>query len=164
LLLTFLKKLYIIFEDKKSKRNHKAIGIKVLNFFCLVKERLKVQDPGGPKTSGSVESGLVSATIVKELHYNTNWLNIPWIGSFEVAVQTDMQELPMHRRLLTTELHLNTNVQVRKICCTSGFIESENGFRSLKREPLQQNGGSALVSIRIRIHLYISMSIRIQIP
>ncbi len=117
--------MYVIFEDKKSKRNHKAIGIKVLNFFCL--------DPGGPKTCGSVESGFGSATLVTELHYNTNWLNIPWIGSFEVAVQTDMQELPMHSQLLTTELHLNTNVQVRKICCTSGFIKSENGFRSLKR-------------------------------
>jgi len=31
--------MYIIFKDKKSKRSHKAVGIKVfLTFFCLVIE------------------------------------------------------------------------------------------------------------------------------
>jgi hypothetical protein len=31
--------MYIIFKDKKSKKSHKAVGIKVfLTFFCLVIE------------------------------------------------------------------------------------------------------------------------------
>ncbi len=31
--------MYIIFKDKKSKRSHKAVGIKVfLTFFCLLME------------------------------------------------------------------------------------------------------------------------------
>ncbi len=35
----FCRYMYIIFKDKKSKRSHKAVGIKVfLTFFCLVIE------------------------------------------------------------------------------------------------------------------------------
>jgi hypothetical protein len=53
--------MYIIFKDKKSKRSHKAVGIKAfLPFFCLLMKGfgsgfvqiITDMDPGGPKTYG----------------------------------------------------------------------------------------------------------------
>jgi len=61
-LLTFWRFMYIIFKDQKSKRNHKAVGIKVfLTIFAWWKMDpgpdpnlwLMYPDPGGPKTNGS---------------------------------------------------------------------------------------------------------------
>ncbi len=75
LLNTLGRYMYIIFKDKKSKRSHKAVGIKVfLTFFAWCKKDpdpdsepdlylwLMDPDPGGPKTCGSGGSG--SATLV----------------------------------------------------------------------------------------------------
>ncbi len=39
LLVTFWRYTYIIFKDKKSKRSHKAVGIKVFLYFFLLGDR-----------------------------------------------------------------------------------------------------------------------------
>jgi hypothetical protein len=56
--------MYIIFKDKKSKRSHKAVGIKV--FLTLFAWWQKDPDPGDPKTcgSGGSESGFGSGKLV----------------------------------------------------------------------------------------------------
>ncbi len=45
LLITFdgTSYMYIIFKDKKSKRSHKAVGIKVFLTFLLGDRRIKIQ-------------------------------------------------------------------------------------------------------------------------
>ncbi len=76
--------MYIIFNDKKSKRSHKAVNIKVLAYFyCLVIKGsgyrsgsiphrwLMDPDPGGPKTCGSGGSGFGFATIFRAI-----WIRI----------------------------------------------------------------------------------------
>ncbi len=51
--------IYIIFQDKKAKRSHKTLGMKVfLTIFAWW-----YKDPGGPKTYGSDWYG--SATLVQ---------------------------------------------------------------------------------------------------
>jgi hypothetical protein len=52
LLITFWKYIYIIFKDKKSKRSHKAVGIKV--FLTIFAWRQKRPGSGSiPLTNGS---------------------------------------------------------------------------------------------------------------
>jgi hypothetical protein len=36
--------MYIIFKDKKSKRSHKAVGIKVFLIFLLGDRRIRIQE------------------------------------------------------------------------------------------------------------------------
>ncbi len=65
--------LHHFFKDKKAKRSHKTVGIKVfLTIFAWWQKgpdpdpylRLVDPDPGGPKTCGSGGSGLGSVTLV----------------------------------------------------------------------------------------------------
>jgi hypothetical protein len=53
------------FKDKMSKRSHKAVGIKVLTFLCLV-----IEGPGSKPLTNRSGSGFGSATLITdELHY-----------------------------------------------------------------------------------------------
>jgi len=57
LYITFLRYLYIIFKDKKSKRCHKTVEIKVFYYICLMKEGSGSRVGSGsgsiPMTNGS---------------------------------------------------------------------------------------------------------------
>jgi hypothetical protein len=76
----FFKVHFIIFQfkDKKSKRSHKAVGIKVFLTIFNGDRRIQIRihtsesdpdpDPGGPKTYGSEVSGFGSATLLVTIY------------------------------------------------------------------------------------------------
>jgi hypothetical protein len=63
LYITFLRYLYIIFKDKKSKRCHKTVEIKVLYYICLMLKGSKSGSGSGRSCGSGSESGSGSGTL-----------------------------------------------------------------------------------------------------
>jgi hypothetical protein len=156
--------MYINFKDKKSKRSHKAVGIKVFLLFCLVIEgsrsgSITLTDGSGsgrPKTCRSGGSG--SATQRDHEHCDVKYhtvdgnsadvlppplypVHLGLQGGIERELQVEHvdvcdapQQEPAHRKLATNRFYVGFRNRIR--------IESVFFQPKQRQESKQQQGHS----------------------
>jgi hypothetical protein len=120
LLITFWRFMYNIFKNKKSKRSHKAVGIKVFLTFFAWWYKDPDPDPGGPKTCGSGGSGSDfgsggsgsdfgsgSATLVYRVRlftvlYYDDVSTLGWRSLVKVFEKLKLRQLRQKKRMVTS--------------------------------------------------------------